>query len=101
MKRVIVFLFLLISVLQVAAQNDKNLVFDANAVVRTVKDFTAVEVSGAIDLYLSQGKEEAVAVSASNPDAVARIKTEVKMENCIFISMGEDGTGRHGVIITR
>lgn len=78
MKRVIVLLFLLISMYQVKAQNDKNVVFDAHAEARSVKDFTGVEVSGAIDLYLSQGKEEAVAVSASNPDALSRIKTEVK-----------------------
>jgi len=37
-----------------------------------------VEVSGAIDLYLSQGKEEAAAVSASSPEALSRIITEVK-----------------------
>lgn len=78
MKRVIVFLFLLICFNQAKAQNDKNVVFDANAEARSVKDFTGVEVSGAIDLYLSQGKEEAVAVSASNPEALSRIKTEVK-----------------------
>ena len=78
MKRVIVFLFLLICIVQTKAQNNKNVVFDANAEARSVKDFTAVEVSGAIDLYLSQGKEEAVAVSASSPEALSRIKTEVK-----------------------
>jgi hypothetical protein len=60
------------------AQNEKNLVFDANAEARTVSGFTAVEVSGAIDLYISQGNVEAAAVSASSPDALARIRTEVK-----------------------
>ncbi len=69
---------LLFCINQVHAQNGKNLVFDANAEVRVVKGFTGVEVSGAIDLYLSQGKEEAVAISASNPEALARIKTEVR-----------------------
>ncbi|MEI8075104.1 MAG: head GIN domain-containing protein [Bacteroidota bacterium] len=78
MKRITVLLVLLLSICQGQAQNDKNLVFDANAVARTVSGFSAVEVSGAIDLYLSQGKEEAVAVSASNQEAVSRIKTEVR-----------------------
>jgi hypothetical protein len=78
MKKIRAILMLLFCINQVHAQNGKNLVFDANAEVRAVKGFTGVEVSGAIDLYLSQGKEEAVAISASNPEALARIKTEVR-----------------------
>lgn len=78
MKKLSILLFLLVGIYQVQAQNGKNLVFDANAEVRSVKGFTGVEVSGAIDLYLSQGKEEAVAISASNPEALSRIKTEVR-----------------------
>lgn len=78
MKKITVLLVLLLSIYSGQAQNNKNLVFDANAVARSVKDFSAVEVSGAIDLYLSQGKEEAVAVSAGNQEAVSRIKTEVR-----------------------
>jgi hypothetical protein len=78
MKKITVLLVLLLSIYTGQAQNDKNLVFDANAEARSVKDFSAVEVSGAIDLYLSQGKEEAVAVSAGNQEAVSRIKTEVR-----------------------
>jgi hypothetical protein len=50
---------------------------DANAEKRNVSTFHAIEVSGGIDLYLSQG-EEAVAVSASKNEYRARIKTEVK-----------------------
>lgn len=78
MKKVSILFFLFVGIYQVQAQNGKNLVFDANAEVRSVKGFTGVEVSGAIDLYLSQGKEEAVAISASNPEALSRIKTEVR-----------------------
>jgi hypothetical protein len=59
------------------AQQTKSLVFDANAEARTVGSFTAVEVSGAIDLYLSQGNDEGLAISASNNEAKNRIKTEV------------------------
>jgi hypothetical protein len=50
---------------------------DANAEKRNVSAFHAIEVSGGIDLYLSQG-EEAVAVSASKNEYRAKIKTEVK-----------------------
>jgi len=78
MKKITVLYFLLVGIYDVQAQNAKNIVFDANAEVRSVKGFTGVEVSGAIDLYLSQGKEEAVAISASNPNSLSRIKTEVR-----------------------
>ena len=78
MKKITVLYFLLVGIYHVQAQNAKNIVFDANAEVRSVKGFTGVEVSGAIDLYLSQGKEEAVAISASNPNSLYRIKTEVR-----------------------
>ena len=50
---------------------------DPNAQKRNVSGFHAIEVSGGIDLYLSQG-EEAVAVSASKEEYRAKIKTEVK-----------------------
>ncbi len=60
------------------AQNEKNLVVDANAEIRTVNSFTGIEVSGAVDLFISQGNSEAVAVSASSDEVRSRIKTEVK-----------------------
>ena len=50
---------------------------DANAEKRNVSGFHAIEVSGGIDLYLSQG-EEAVAVSASKTDYRDKIIAEVK-----------------------
>ena len=58
-------------------QNAKNLVVDGNVEVRSVKNFTGIEVSGAIDLFISQGNEEAVAVSASTDEVRSRIKTEL------------------------
>ena len=51
---------------------------DANAVIRNVKEFHAIEVSGGIDLYLSQGKEEAVAVSAADIENRDKIKVIVE-----------------------
>lgn len=50
---------------------------DANAEKRNVSGYHAVEVSGGIDLYLSEG-EESVAISASETKHRDRIKTEVK-----------------------
>lgn len=60
----------------VAAQAQKT-IYDANAQVRTVKGFHAIQVAGGIDLYLSKG-DEAVAVSAREPEDRDRIKTEVE-----------------------
>jgi hypothetical protein len=51
---------------------------DANAVVRSAKGFHAIEVSSGIDLYLTQGKEEAVAVSASDIEYRDKIKVIVE-----------------------
>jgi hypothetical protein len=77
MKCLISSLLLLVTGFSLQAQQEKNLVMDANAEVRQVSGFTAIDVSGAIDLYLSQGKEEGVAVSASSDEIRARIKTEI------------------------
>ena len=50
---------------------------DPNAEKRNVSNFHGIEISGGIDLYLSQG-EEAVAVSASEAKFRDKIRTEVK-----------------------
>lgn len=52
--------------------------YDGNAELRNHKGFSAIEVSSAIDLYISQGSEEAVAVSASDDEIVKRIRTEMR-----------------------
>src|SRR5438045_3707798 len=51
-------------------------IHDPNVEVRNVTGFHAIEVSGGIDLYLSNG-DEAVAVSAKDEKVKSRIKTEV------------------------
>jgi hypothetical protein len=58
---------------------------DANAEVRNVKGFHAIKVSTGIHLYLSQGSEEAVAVSAADKEYRDRIKTEVTSEGILKI----------------
>jgi hypothetical protein len=67
--------FLLITAMVVKAQ---NLVYDPNADPRSVPNFTGVSVGGGINLYLSQGKQQGVAVSAGDEKYTAKIKTEVK-----------------------
>src|SRR5580704_16627774 len=59
------------------AQNGKT-IEDKNAETRNIKGFHAIHVSSGIDLYLTQGSEEAVAVSASDIEYRSRIKTEVE-----------------------
>ena len=45
--------------------------------VREVKNFDAIEVSGAIDLTVLQGTEEGVSVNSTSDEMIARTKTEV------------------------
>lgn len=71
-----IFSLLVISGLMASASAQKT-INDANAQKRNVSGFHAIEVSGGIDLYLSQG-DEAVAVSASKTEYRDRIITEVK-----------------------
>jgi hypothetical protein len=51
---------------------------DPNAVKRSVSGFHGVAVSGSIDLFLTQGTEETVAISANDPKWVDKVKTEVR-----------------------
>ena len=78
MKKLLLGLIMSFGFLLTHAQNEKNIVVDDNAEVRSVGLFTGIEVSGSIDLYLSQGSSQGVAISASSDDIKQRIKTEVK-----------------------
>ena len=44
----------------------RTVINDPNAEVRQVKGFHGIEVSNSINLYLSQGEEETVVVSAND-----------------------------------
>jgi len=74
MKKIISLLLLAGIFISVSAQKTIN---DANAVKRNVTGFHAIEVSGGIDLYLSQGNETVV-VSASSSEHRDRIRTIVE-----------------------
>jgi len=61
-----------------AFAQDTKVINDANAVQRNLNgSFTAIRVSSGIDLYITQGNEESIAVSASDQKYIDRIKTEV------------------------
>lgn len=51
---------------------------DPNAEARPAKNFHSIKVSHAFDVYLTQGDEESLAVSAGDSKFVNQIKTEVK-----------------------
>lgn len=73
MKNIFLTCFTIIS-LSSFAQETIN---DKNAELREIGSFNAIKVSGAIEVYLSQGASHAVAVSASEVKYRDKIKTEV------------------------
>lgn len=76
MKKIILGVLLFIgSFTTLLAQKTIN---DPNAAVRDAKNFSGISVSSAFDVYLSQGNEEAVAVSAADKQTMDRIVVEVK-----------------------
>ena len=74
MKKYFVMFLGLIFSLSVLAQEKMN---DPNVEKRDVKNFHAIKVSNAFDVYITQGNEEALAVSASEFEYRDRIKTSV------------------------
>ncbi|MHA4845288.1 head GIN domain-containing protein [Flavitalea antarctica] len=74
MKKILSILALSLLVLSAQAQQ----INDPNVEVRPLTGFNSIKVSNAIDLYLSQGDEEAVAVSADKVAWRNHIKTSVQ-----------------------
>jgi hypothetical protein len=69
----------LISLVSLAQDaKDGKVINDRNAQKRSAQGFHGVTISSGIDLYLSQGSEEAVAVSADDPELRDKIQVEVK-----------------------
>ena len=68
---------LIVSLLVTAAGFAQKTVQDANAQRRAVAAFHAIEASDGIDLYISQGSEEGLAVSASTTEYRDKIHSEV------------------------
>ncbi len=60
------------------AFSQTNIINDANAEVRDVSSFSGIKISGGIDVYLSQGTDYALAVSAAETKYRDNIKTEIR-----------------------
>jgi len=82
--------FMLFTVCIVNAQQKGTIIYDDNAQVRQVPNFTAIKVSSAIDLYLTQSNEIKVAVSATSDDIRDHILTEVQ-GGTLIIKLGDNG----------
>jgi len=91
MKYIFIFLFIIISS---RGFSQETVINDANAAVRNVTPFSSIKVSGGIDVYLSQGEDYSLAVSASEEKYRDNIKTEVK-NGVLVISYNNDHFGRN------
>src|SRR5689334_23737413 len=88
MKNFILLTFCSCLVLFTAGQH--TIIHDPNVMPRPVQPFHAIEVSNGINLLLSQGPEEALAVSASSTNVRDDIQTEVE-NGVLKISHSSDG----------
>jgi hypothetical protein len=85
-KRLITPILLLISLMGLG---QGKVIYDPNVVKRPVESFHAIIVSDGIDLYLSQGGEEVLAVSANEVALRDKIKTVVENgELKIYLDQG-------------
>ncbi len=87
----LLFAILLLAGFALNAQEKTSIVYDENAQVRKVPSFTAISVSSAIDLYLTQSNKNEVAVSATNDEIRDHIITEV-VGGTLIIRLGDKGT---------
>ena len=85
MKTIQVMLILMLMSPVLFAQKTIN---DPNAESRNLSGFHAIRISNAFDVYISQGNEDAVAISASKPEYKAKIIT--KVENGVLIIRFDD-----------
>lgn len=90
MKKIL-FAILLLAGFALNAQEKTAVVYDENAQLRKVPSFTAISVSSAIDLYLTQSNKNEVAVSATNDEIRDHIITEV-VGGTLIIRLGDKGT---------
>jgi hypothetical protein len=90
MKKLLFAILLLVG-FALNAQEKTAIVYDENAQVRKVPSFTAISVSSAIDLYLTQSNKNEGAVSATNDEIRDHIITEV-VGGTLIIRLGDKGT---------
>ena len=80
---------ILLMLLPAMLMAQKQVINDPNVQPRTIGSFHAIKVSNAIDLYLSQSDEEALAVSAVKEEFRDHIKTVVE-DGVLKISYDDD-----------
>jgi len=85
MKKIQVMLMMMFVCAALFAQKTIN---DPNAEARSLSGFHGIRVSNAFDVYISQGNEDAVAISASTAEYREKIIT--KVENGILIIRFDD-----------
>ena len=88
MKKIMTALLLVTSLQLVHAQ--RTIINDENAEKRTISAFTAISVAGGVDIYLTQGNEDGIAVSATETKYRDRIRTEVR-DGILTIWYDNDG----------
>ena len=84
MKKILVMLMVMLVSTVLFAQT----INDANAEPRNLSGFHAIKISNAFTVYISQGNEDAVAISASKAEYRDRIIT--KVENGVLIIRFDD-----------
>lgn len=90
-KKLMKYLPLLISFCLIATLGNSQIIKEKNAAERTVEGkFTSIEVSGGIDVYISQSSSQAVAVSAATPELRDNIVTEVKNGKLVIYFKTQD-----------
>jgi Putative auto-transporter adhesin, head GIN domain len=91
MKYFFILLFIIISS---RGFSQETVINDANAAIRNVTPFSGIKVSGGIDVYLSQGDDYSLGVSAIEEKYRDNIKTEVN-NGVLVISYDNDHFGRN------
>jgi hypothetical protein len=81
---------LMVIITSACTQTTKKMVFDGAAEDRNLAGFTSINVSNAFDVYISQGTEDAVGVSANSQEATKNIKTHVS-GGVLYISFENKG----------
>ena len=91
-KQSVTVAFLLLILSSAVAQTSKKMVVDGAAQDRKLSGFTSINVSNAFDVYISQGNQDAVGVSASDESATNNIKTYIS-GGVLYLSFNQKSWG--------
>jgi hypothetical protein len=91
-KQSVTVAFLLLILSSAVAQTSKKMLVDGAAQDRKLSGFTSINVSNAFDVYISQGNQDAVGVSASDESATNNIKTYIS-GGVLYLSFNQKSWG--------